>query len=299
MTIMSEIIHPNLIRTFGSIVKDEIIYLIMPLMCYGDLHTILSFKFSKGIKDETAIATLMKMCLEGIICLNQHSFVHRDIKSSNILISESGNICLGDFGVSIKQGGVSYVGSLCWMAPEILLAKDYDNKVDIWSLGIMAIELANGKPPFLGLSPLELKKAILEGESPKLSDDNWSEEFRLFINNCLIKEPKNRPDAENLVKNNMKFLSKAKDAKYILDNVVKGCPTLEQRFPQMLEQPKVETKKKLKWNFGSKANKAEVPSDKDDINQIPKEESNINKTIPDKNVQPKSFKDLLNKMKEE
>ena len=119
---MSKVTHPSLIGTYCTIITENNAYIMMPLMIYGDLSSIISFHFSKGIHDEIAIATILKNCLEAIDCLNNNNWFHRDVKASNILLAKDGSVCLGDYGVSSvikKEGNKTYVGSLCWMAPEI------------------------------------------------------------------------------------------------------------------------------------------------------------------------------------
>ena len=91
--------------------------------------------------------------MEGLVYIHQKQLVHKDIKCENILIDKEGSIKLGKFsyGQSLKTGEkiMSFVGSPCWMSPEKIEQKDgYDIKSDIWSLGITAIEMANGKVPF-------------------------------------------------------------------------------------------------------------------------------------------------------
>jgi serine/threonine protein kinase len=106
------------------------------------------------IKDEVLIATIVKTVLEALDYIHKSGLIHRDIKGGNILIDMDGNIKIGDFGVATfmkNKGANSFVGSLCWMAPEIGLEESYGPKVDIWSLGITAIEIAQGKPPYFGV----------------------------------------------------------------------------------------------------------------------------------------------------
>lgn len=207
----------------------------MPLMSYGALSQILSFKFPDGIKEEVAIATIMRDCLKAIECLNEHNLFHRDIKGSNILLASDGSCRLGDYGVSaiIKKGGNdSYVGSLCWMAPEVTNnSSGYDYKVDIWSLGITAIEIANGKPPYLGMTPFEFAKNVMNEAEPQLVDtkQKWSDEFKAFVKSCLIKDPKSRPCAKEILKMNASFFAKAKDKHYIFNTILKGMPTIQDR----------------------------------------------------------------------
>ena len=238
---MSKIVHQNLIQSYAVIMVDDTAFIIMPLMLYGDLSSIISFKFSKGISDENVIATIMKYCLEAIVCLNNNNWFHRDVKGSNILLDKDGSCRLGDYGVSSiikEEGNNTYVGSLCWMAPEIACNLEYTYKIDIWSLGITAIEIANGKPPYNNLSPMEFIEEAKSPRVPKLKEDNFkfSEEFKNFVSNCLIKDPKLRPSAKELLAKHSKFLQKCKDNKYIVDNVLKGCPNLHEIFPKMLDE---------------------------------------------------------------
>ena len=252
---MSKIIHPNLINAYAVIIVDCTAYIIMPLMLYGDLSNIISFKYSKGIHDEAIIATIMKYCLEAIVCLNNNNWFHRDVKASNILLDKDGSCCLGDYGVSSiikEEGNKTYVGSLCWMAPEIALNLEYTYKIDIWSLGITAIEIANGKPPYKNLSPTEFMEEAKSNRIPSLNEDTFkfSDEFKNFVKDCLIKDPNLRPSAKELLKKHKKFLDKAKNKEYIVEHVLKGCLNLHEIFPKMLSEKEQYF---IKNNFGSRA----------------------------------------------
>ena len=238
---MSKIVHPHLIQAYAIITIDCKAYIIMPLMLYGDLKNILSFKFLKGIHDENVLATIMKYCLEAIDCLNNNNWFHRDIKASNILIDKDGSMRLGDYGVSSlikKEGNNTFIGSICWMAPEIALNLEYTYKIDIWSLGITAIEIANGKPPYKDLSISEFVEESKSPRIPSLNDDiyKFSDEFKNFIQNCLVKDPKLRPSAKELLQKHKKFLDKAKNQEYIAENVLKGCLDLHEIFPKTLKE---------------------------------------------------------------
>jgi serine/threonine protein kinase len=238
---MSKIVHPNLIQAYAVIMVECKAYIIMPLMLYGDLNNIISFKFSKGIHDENVIATIMKICLEAIVCLNNNNWFHRDVKASNILLDKDGSCCLGDYGVSSiikEEGNNTYVGSLCWMAPEIALNQEYTYKIDIWSLGITAIEIANGKAPYKNLSPMEFIEEAKSNRIPSLNETNckFSDEFKNFVKSCLVKDPASRPSAKQLLEDHKKFLEKAKNKEYIVENVLKGCLNLHEIFPRMLSE---------------------------------------------------------------
>ena len=238
---MSRIVHPNLIQSYAVIILDIKAYIIMPLMIYGDLSSIISFRFSKGIHDEIVLATIMKFCLEAIDCLNNNNWFHRDVKASNILLDRDGSCRLGDYGVSTiikEEGNKTYVGSLCWMAPEIALNLKYNYKIDIWSLGITAIEIANGKPPYNDIPPMKFIEIAKSNEVPSLKEDNFkfSDEFKNFVKNCLIKDPNLRPSAKELLSSHKAFLEKAKNKEYIFENVLKGCPNLHDIFPKKLNE---------------------------------------------------------------
>jgi len=144
------------------------------------------------------------------------AYMHRDIKSENILVKASGEIKIADFGFTVqltkdRPKRSSTVGSPYWMAPELIKRKEYDYKVDIWSLGVMLMELMEGDPPYLAdenIDPDEVTKLILEvGLPPPKDKDNWSLELLSFLDNCLIRSPKKRPDSNKMIKH--PFLRKA------------------------------------------------------------------------------------------
>ena len=239
---MTRIIHPNLLRAYAVIIPNNKAYIVMPLMIFGDLSSIIKFKYMKGIHDESAIATILKFCLEAIICLNENNWFHRDIKCSNILLDKDGTCVLGDYGVStiIKEGGNNtFVGSLCWMAPEIALKQDYSYKIDIWSLGITTVEMANGKPPYKDYSPPEFLAEVTSNRIPSLNEDEnfkWSDDIKNFLKDCLIKNPNLRPSAKELLQKHKNFFDKAKDKEYLAENILKGCWDLRKTFSKKLKE---------------------------------------------------------------
>ncbi len=123
-------------------------------------------------------------------------------------------------GLIAKKGDLTkqkvkhtFVGTLCWMAPEVMEETEsgYDTKADIWSLGITAIELATGKPPYFNNSPMQILLMTLQNDPPKL-DETFSLKFRQFIELCLCKDPSKRPSASELLKH--KFLIHEKVLNY-------------------------------------------------------------------------------------
>lgn len=124
--------------------------------------------------DEFYVSILMRELLLGIQYLHGEKKVHRDIKTSNILLDNDGRVKIADFGVCAQLNDTidnrnSYVGTIYWMAPEILQdPPTYGLGVDIWSTGITAIELATGKVPYYSMSQFEVLRNIKENDPPSL-----------------------------------------------------------------------------------------------------------------------------------
>jgi serine/threonine-protein kinase OSR1/STK39 len=158
---MMTINHPNIVKTYSTCHSGRKIYLVMQFMNQGSLQNIISYKHTNGVKDVSIIATIMRNCVTTLSYLHKNNIIHRDIKAANILLNNDGHVCLGDLGVAglLRESKTrySFVGSLAWMAPEIFSSVNgYDVKADIWSLGITALEIAQGKPPYEGLSEIEV-----------------------------------------------------------------------------------------------------------------------------------------------
>lgn len=124
---------------------------------------------------ENVIGYILKKIIEALVFLHDIHIIHRDIKSDNVMITDTGEVKLGDFGYAAqltqeKENRKSKVGTVCWMAPEIIKGKgNYDKKIDIWSLGIFAIELADGEPPHLREPPTKVLYLIISRPPPTLA----------------------------------------------------------------------------------------------------------------------------------
>lgn len=142
----------------------------MPIMSAGSCLDVLKMKFPEGIQDEAIIATILKETLEGLKYFHENKIIHRDIKAGNILMDMDGNVYISDFGVSASlqkgQKRKTFVGSPCWMAPEVMEQTGHDQKADIWSVGVTAIELAQGNAPYSDLPAMKVILSILEGAPP-------------------------------------------------------------------------------------------------------------------------------------
>lgn len=158
-----------------------------------------------GIIPEKQIAYIALEILRGLRVLHNHHRIHRDLKSDNILISTEGDVKLGDFGYAAQltqenNARQTVVGTPSWMAPELAGGNDYNMKVDIWSLGIVMLELADGEPPYIRENPMKALFNIVTKPPPEIQNKRrWSNEMKDFVRQCLIKEPNERPSTTELM----------------------------------------------------------------------------------------------------
>uniref|UniRef100_A0A4W6G6M2 non-specific serine/threonine protein kinase n=1 Tax=Lates calcarifer TaxID=8187 RepID=A0A4W6G6M2_LATCA len=228
---LQRIQHPNSIEYKGCYLREHTAWLVMEY-CLGSASDLL--EVHKKPLQEVEIAAITHGALQGLAYLHSHNMIHRDIKAGNILLTEPGQVKLADFGsASIACPANSFVGTPYWMAPEVILAMDegqYDGKVDIWSLGITCIELAERKPPLFNMNAMSALYHIAQNESPTLQSSEWTDYFRNFVDSCLHKLPQDRPNSEELLKHAfvqrerpesvlIDLINRTKDAVRELDNL--------------------------------------------------------------------------------
>eukprot|EP01094_Clydonella_sp_ATCC50884_P029584 TRINITY_DN9310_c0_g1_i1.p2 TRINITY_DN9310_c0_g1~~TRINITY_DN9310_c0_g1_i1.p2 ORF type:complete len:177 (-),score=54.56 TRINITY_DN9310_c0_g1_i1:148-678(-) len=146
--------------------------------------------------------------------MHSKGIIHRDIKSDNIMVAMDGRVKITDFGYGAQinkeqDKRKSVVGTTYWMAPEVIKAESYDFKVDVWSLGMMAMECFEGQPPYME-EPSTMKALFMivsQGRPAYKDPDGMSAEIKDFIEKCTMMEPDDRPSAEELLKH--PFLEKA------------------------------------------------------------------------------------------
>ncbi|XP_052799802.1 serine/threonine-protein kinase TAO1-like isoform X2 [Mya arenaria] len=198
---MKQLKHKHIIDYKGCFLREHTAWLVMEY-CLGSASDILEVH-KKPLKEEE-IAQICHDALQGLVYLHSQNKIHRDVKAGNILLTENGTVKLADFGsASLSCPANSFVGTPYWMAPEVILAMDegqYEGKADIWSLGIMCIELAERKPPLFNMNAMSALYHIAQNDSPTLAGGEWSDNFRNFVDSCLSKNPDDRPTAEYLLK---------------------------------------------------------------------------------------------------
>jgi len=207
--ILSECKLKQITQYHGCFVKGYKLWIIMELLNGGSC---LDMLLAGPIK-EKYIAILLREVLLGLEYLHSNGKIHRDIKAANILLNTDGDVKIADFGVSTQLSNNlsrrnTFVGSPYWMSPEVILEEEYNFKTDIWSLGITAIELATGKPPLSNIHPMKAVFKIPTNEPPSLKGDEFSSEFKQFVELCLQKSPQNRLGAKKLLKT--KFIQNAR-----------------------------------------------------------------------------------------
>ncbi|MCL7049324.1 hypothetical protein MKW94_010465 [Papaver nudicaule] len=250
--------HPNLQMAHCSFVADHYLWIVMPFMAAGSCLHIMKTAFPQGYK-EAVIATILRGILRGLEYMHHHGDIHRDVKAGNILVDSNGAITLSDFGVSAslyyggdRHSGSSFRGTPCWMAPEVIMEQNYgyNFKADIWSFGITALELAHGHAPFSESPPSAVLLMTLQRASPGLDqkgDEKFSKSFREMIAMCLMKDPRERPSAQRLLKHS--FFKKARSNDYIVRTIVKGLPTILYQATEIVIREEQSTSNISAWNF--------------------------------------------------
>eukprot|EP01124_Arcella_intermedia_P020316 TRINITY_DN2779_c0_g1_i9.p1 TRINITY_DN2779_c0_g1~~TRINITY_DN2779_c0_g1_i9.p1 ORF type:complete len:478 (+),score=122.91 TRINITY_DN2779_c0_g1_i9:35-1468(+) len=210
---MKSSIHANIVQYYDSfIVDNRNLWVVMELMEGGCLTDVLE-QFEDLQLDESHISYVCLMTLRALNYMHTSHRIHRDIKSDNVLLNNKGEVKIADFGYAAQLTKErtfrhTVVGTPYWMAPELIRGHDYGIKVDIWSLGIMLMEMLEGEPPYLEFPPLRALFLITTKGIPPLKETHkYSSELVQFYNKCLEKDVEKRPTSDQLLQH--PFLLKA------------------------------------------------------------------------------------------
>ena len=201
--VIKECENKYLIKFHGSYFKEGELWLVMEYCNGGSVSDII--KSTKKPLNEDQISGILKQVLRGLDYMHRNRKIHRDVKAGNILLNSQGQAKLGDFGVCAELSTTiskktTRAGSPFWMSPEVIKKSEYNKKTDIWSLGITAIEMAEGEPPYYHIHPIRAMFVIENKPASGLTDPTqWSSEFNSFVTMCLQIDPKHRPTAAELL----------------------------------------------------------------------------------------------------
>ena len=213
--------NPHCLRLKNHFEDDNNFYLVMPLASKGQLYRVLK-KFRKF--DERTAAQILRETISALQYL--HSFkppiIHRDIKPENLLLNEGGRVLLADYGWSNfnVEGDVrkTFCGTPEYIAPEMLMKKGHDTRVDIWSIGILMFELLSGYSPFVAKSNQELYQNIRKLKI------QWPKDMPPLAKNLISKilklNPLDRPSFDEIL--NHQWFKNTKMIKPLLENKMKN-----------------------------------------------------------------------------
>ncbi|ODQ66520.1 Pkinase-domain-containing protein [Nadsonia fulvescens var. elongata DSM 6958] len=207
IVVMKESQHANIVNFLEAYLRDASdLWVVMEYMEGGALTDIID----NNKLSEQNIATICYETCKGLQHLHSKNIIHRDIKSDNVLLDSKGNVKITDFGfcaklTAKKNKRATMVGTPYWMAPEVVKQKEYGAKVDVWSLGIMAIEMIESEPPYLNEEPLKALYLIATNGTPKLKHpESLSRSIKTFLSVCLCVDVNHRASTDDLL--NHEFL---------------------------------------------------------------------------------------------
>ncbi|CAF3688320.1 unnamed protein product [Rotaria sordida] len=212
----------SIVNFLDCYLRPNELWIVMEYMNGGQLTQIVE----QTVLDEGQMAAVTKECLEALQFLHSKNIIHRDVKSDNVLVGFDGSVKLTDFGfcaqlASTESLRTTMVGTPYWMSPEVIKKLKYDRKVDIWSLGILVIEMIDGSPPYINEQPFRaMCKIAMQQEPPSISAESQeriSNDAMNFLKRCLQIDPRQRADTSELLEH--PFIKRAKLLSSLVPNI--------------------------------------------------------------------------------
>lgn len=203
IAVLSQVHNPYITAYYDSFLQGPQLSIVMEYCAGGSCADMLD----AGLLRTEHIAPVLRGVLHALVYLHSDNKLHRDIKAANILLCHDGSVKLADFGVAgqltmAARKDSAFVGTPYWMSPEVVKQSGYDSKADIWSVGITAIELAEGDPPYANLHPMKVLHLIPRNPPPTLGP-TYPKLLQQFVNLCLTRDPQQRPSAAVLLKHKL------------------------------------------------------------------------------------------------
>ena len=276
--------HPHCLRLKNHFEDDNNFYLVMPLAAKGQLYRVLR-KFRKF--DERTAAQILRETISALQYLHNFNppIIHRDIKPENLLLNEGGRILLADFGWSnFSDGGVrkTFCGTPEYIAPEMLLKKGHDTRVDIWSVGVLMFELLSGYSPFVAKNNQDLYQNI------RRLKIQWPKDMQPLAKNLIGKilklNPLDRPSLQEVLDH--QWFKQTKIIKPLLENKLNSTKDL--LVYHMLSEPDEEVLTRINNLLNLKGQDADNTKAKNIAKEVPdsdnvKQKNNIMKQIEAEN----------------
>lgn len=208
--------HRNIATYYGAFIhksppgQDDKLWLVMEYCGAGSVTDLVKSTRTLSLREDW-IAYICREISRGLSHLHASKIIHRDIKGQNVLLTDNAEVKLVDFGVSARLDKTigrrnTFIGTPYWMSPEVIACDEnpeakYDNRSDLWSLGITAIEMAESHPPLCDMHPMRALFLIPRSPPPRLKPARrWSKKFHAFIETVLVKDYTQRPHTEQLLR---------------------------------------------------------------------------------------------------
>jgi serine/threonine-protein kinase 24/25/MST4 len=201
LELMRAAAHESVTDLIAAFTYNGCAYLVLELCELGSVADLIAQRGAPLAEAE--IAAVCKGALRGLEHLHYAcALVHRDMKGGNLLLNTALDVKIADFGIAhqLEKGAQNHrgtvIGSPLYMAPELIEEGEASFAIDVWALGITAIEMAEMVPPLNGMvPPISAMYKIVRDPPPLLADATcWTDDFRAFVSSCLRKLPADRPE---------------------------------------------------------------------------------------------------------